>query len=66
MRKFLFLRVRLVNEDHLFSLIEIGDISILVYATTEVPRSCPVSATTADKIEKDMDVLNDPSPNLKS
>jgi hypothetical protein len=54
-----------VNKDHLFGLIEVGDISVLVYATTEVPCSRPVSGTAADEIEKDMDVLESASESRK-
>lgn len=66
MGEFLLLRVSLVNKDHLLGLIEVGDISVLVYATAEVPRSRPVSRTAANEIEKDMDILNDLSPNFES
>jgi hypothetical protein len=63
---FLFLRVCFFNEDHLFSLIKVGDVSVLIYSTAEVPCSSPVSGTTADKIQKDVDVLDNLPPNLKS
>ena len=67
MGRFLFLpRARVVNEDDLFGLVEIGDISILVYATTEIPCSRSISGTAADKIKEDVGVLDDLSPNLKS
>lgn len=66
MREFLFLRVRLVKEDHLFGFIEVGDISVFVYATTEVPRPRPIPGTAADEIEEDVDILNDLPPSLKS
>jgi len=59
-------RARVVNEDDLFGLVEVGNISLLVYATTEVPRSRPISGTAADKIKENADVLNGLSPNLES
>jgi hypothetical protein len=62
----LFLRVRFVNEDHLFSLIEVGDIPVLIYTTTEISCSGPVSGTAADKIQEDVDVLDHLPPNFES
>ena len=61
----LLLRAYVVNEDYLFGLVEVGDIPVLVYATTEVPCSRPESGTTADKIKEDVGVLDDLSPNLE-
>ena len=66
MRKFWLLRRRFVYKDHLLGLIEVGNIPVLVYATTEVPCSCPVSAPTADKIKEDLGASNEISPNLES
>lgn len=66
MGEFLFLCVCFVNEDHLFSLIKVCDISILVYSTTEVACSSPVSGTAADKIQEDVEILDSLPPNLES
>ena len=59
-------RARVVDEDELFGLVEVGDISVLVYATTEVPRPSPISGTAADKIKEDTGILDGLSPNLES
>ena len=66
MREFLFLRVWLVDEDHLLGLVKVGNITVLVDATTEVPCSRPIPGTATDEVEEDMDILNELSPDLES
>lgn len=62
----LLLRDYVVNEDYLFGLVEVGDVSVLVYAATEVSCPRPVSRTAADEIKEDVCILDDLSPNLES
>ena len=59
-------RACIVNEDDLFGLVEVGNISVFVDATAEIPRSRPISGTAADKIKKDVDIPNDLSPDFES